>query len=299
MKILSTFLLILTFTLLTFGQAFVKGDNVVPKFPADALSFDKLKIWSMRNQYKAMISEVDGKYYINNKDFVVGNDFPLLLDLQIKEYEQSKKKEHRILLIAQGTQIEILIPNNLDIQKVLSSLLFKGYSSEFTKSEYFQNLEKLILPTVFTDNLSEIPYETQQNLIKNVGYTRNFIWHKTFKEKSYLSVKMPSKFVYNTIQLNSSERAARHTEEALKRVKELYKILGETKSIDGLCISSVIFSKDFLRDRYNNPAEESYEFYVSIETLKKFLDAEITNQELIDSSIILVNDSRVKLNMAN
>jgi len=47
------------------------------------------------------------------------------------------------------------------------------------------------------------------------------------------------------------------------------------------------------------PHSESFEMYVSSDLFRKFINAEITNQELVDGFVILFKGSCVKVNLIN
>ena len=46
-----------------------------------------------------------------------------------------------------------------------------------------------------------------------------------------------------------------------------------------------------------HPSSEAAEFVIPLKGLRQFVDAEITNQQLIDQSIVLVNGVRIALNL--
>ena len=129
MKYLSIiFILIFSFTV--FGQtsqSFSKGDSVVPKFPATVAKFDKVKIWQLAAKFTAKISKSpNGNYTINNFENWQTINYPLMQPLVVKEFELSKKKSSRVLLKGASLIIELFIPNDYNLQDVLSNLLFKG-----------------------------------------------------------------------------------------------------------------------------------------------------------------------------
>ncbi len=203
------------------------------------------------------------------------------------------------MLIADLKQLEITAPNELNIQDVLSAILYKGTITEFTESDYFKNLEKGILPIIFKDKLAVIPFEQQHQLMFDAAFDVGAYGLAEFKGKAYFLAKFSDEVVYNTIQLNQAERASRQTESAIKQLKSLFQKTGKIKNIEGIKLVTEIYSRDFVRERYGSPHKESFEMYVSFELLEKFLGAEITNQDLIDASIILVDGDRIKVNLTN
>jgi hypothetical protein len=300
MKNILSIIFILVLGLSVSGQTsqFAKGDLVTPKFSKTAITFDKVKIWSATNQYSAVVSKTpNGNYQINGSDKWQGF-FPYLAEFHIKEFEISKKKPSRVLLLGTRILIEITIPLELNISDVLNTILFKGSVEELTKSPYFQELEKKHFPVLFLDKLAAIPFEAQRKLMRDVNYSILAYNKKDFKEKTYFSAEMENDVVYNTLKLNQAARAARQTEDAIKKAKSIFQITGKLQGVEGIKIATDIYSKDFL-NKFASNTTERYEMYVSFDLLQKFIDAEITNQELVDGSIILVEGSRVKINLTN
>ncbi len=296
MKILSI-VFILIFSLPAFGQ-FAKGDLVVPKFTESTLKFDKIKVWTSMNQYSlAAAKSANGAYILNGKTDWQGV-FPLLAEFHIKEIETSKKKPSRVLLLGKTNQIEVTIPNDLNLQEALDTILFKGNIEGLTTSGYFQDLEKRWLPILFTDKLARIPFDSQRKLLREADYSIS-PYQAKFKEKSYLAVKFSDDVIYNTIQLNQAARAARQTESGIKKLKSIFQITGKLQEIEGIKLAAEIRSKDFVSEKFSRGNTETFEMYVPFDLLQKFIEAEITNQELIDGSIILVEGNRLKIDLTN
>lgn len=292
-------LLILILACSAFGQsnAIVKGDLVVPKFPKAAIKFDKIKIWQAKVQFSANISKSpEGKYLVNNSE-IKPVPFPIIATYKVDEVEVSKKKPTRILLKSLENQIELTFSGDLNLQDVLSNILYKGTAETFVDSDYFRKIESKVLPTIF-NGLDSIPFEAQRSLMHDVDYYILAYGISKFKDKDYLRIKYTDDSVYNTLQLNQAERNARETETAIKKLKAVYERTGKVKEVAGIKVETAIASKSFL-DKYGKAKEEKYELYVPFDLLKKFIDAEITNQDLVDGSIILVEGNRVKINLTN
>lgn len=179
----------------------------------------------------------------------------------------------------------------------MSNILYKGTAETFVDSGYFKNIESKVLPTIF-NGLDSIPFEAQRSLMHDVDYDILAYGISKFKDKDYLRIRYANNLVYNTLQLNQAERNARETETAIKKLKTVYEKTGKVKEVEGLKVETFISSKSFL-DKFASPTKEQYEIYVPFDLLQKFIDAEITNQDLVDGSIILVEGNRVKINLTN
>lgn len=299
-KLVLFLILILSLSVYSQQGEIAKDSTVVPKFTAKSLIFDKLKVWSLRKQYSAVISQTaNGEYAINGHTDWAASDFPLIADFRVRELDISKKKDSRLLLIAEGIQIEILIPPSIDPNQAFASLLFNGSVNSFINSPYFQGLEKRLLPKIFGEKLAAIPLETQQALMRGVNYNGNVYGSEVFKERVYFTVNFSDNIIYNTIQINQAERASRQTESALKQIKAVFLKTQAINEIHGIKVATVIQSRDFLREKYIEPHKERFEMFTPFELIQKFIDADITNQEMVDGSIILIDGSRVKVNLTN
>lgn len=283
-----------------FGQAVSKGVHVTPRFSAKAVKFDKIKIWQAKAKFTADVSMgSEGKLILNGDYLWAEQGFPWYSQFLVKEYKRNDKKPGRILLDNGAQLVEMTIPVGVDFESAMKTFLYVGDPDSFTETEDFKAAERRELARIFSRGLSVVPFETQRALAKVFKYSDNFVSPATFKDKTYLSIKVPTTVVYNTIQVNQAERAARVTQEALGPLKSLGQVTGKVDGIEGIKFETVIYSKDFLRQRYSDPDEESYEMYLSFDLLKKFADADITNQDLIDGSVVLINGSRVKVNLTS
>ncbi len=122
------------------------------------------------SQYSVIVTKHTNGAYVINDQIDWQGIFPFIAEFYIKEFETSKKKPSRVLLLGRTNQIEIIIPNEFNIQDVLAAILFKGNLTAFAESNYFQEIEKRRLPILFMDKLSVIPFETQRKLMQEADY---------------------------------------------------------------------------------------------------------------------------------
>src|SRR5260370_34251062 len=93
--------------------------------------------------------------------------------------------------------------------------------------------------------------------------------------------------------MNSSARVAKIiNERIIGRVKTLRAPAQET-GIDGLQFSAVINFHNFV----NEPTirTDRLEVYLPLDLCMKFVDADVTSQQLIDGSIVLLNGNRIQV----
>lgn len=282
-----------------FGQ-FAKKQPVTLKFNGEIPKFEKIHIWSASEQSLVTVSETSpGTIALNGRTNWREAGLPSLRPYLISDFKIEKKKSSEIILAEVGElrRVKILIPPTMDVQKTLAEILYLGNPKEFLDSEYFTGLLKKAAPTVFTGELADLPFEKHKELLFWSGLDFKAFGEKTYKEKRYLSVDTSQDVVYNTIQLNQAERVARQTQHVLKKIKELYKIIGKPGNYDGIRATAKISSYDFVRK--DDTTNEEYEIYMPADLLRKFFEADITNQDLIDGSVILVDGTRVKADLTS
>jgi hypothetical protein len=118
----------------------------------------------------------------------------------------------------------------------------------------------------------------------------------SFKEKSYIVFSYTDDVKYNTNRVNQAERIAKTIQKYLPSVKRKWNHLSVVKEINGIELKVIISYSNFVD---KSPTEyETLKFYVPLNELKLFIEADITDQELIEKSIVLLNDNRVKVNLS-
>lgn len=292
-------------------SSFAKKDVVVPKFNVSLAKFEDFKAWQGRMQYNATISK-DGSAVVVSQDRDWANrGLPELIEYTIREINVKKGKASEVYIVstidlpAVGTkyedykfpkQIKLTITPDLDHQEALAAILFKGSSSEFLKSDYVASALDRFLPSKFKGPLSSIPVLTQKKLMIWGELNPDLFNAEVFKETTYLSLNTSQSVAYNTIQVNQSERGARQVEHSIKKLKELFEIVGRPEGVAGLLATATVVSYDFVRKNDRNV--EKFQMYVPFELLSRFSNLDITNQELVDGSVVLVDGSRIKVNLS-
>ncbi len=307
-------LVILLFVIDTLGQTtpFVKKDTVIPKFGFALAQFDEYKKWQGNNQFIIEVGMAEGKVTIFGYKNWDSKSLPELHEYIIREIKVSKGKPTDVYILSKDTfrdmetkygkfaverQIKLSIAAELRFDEVLSAILFKGTSDEFLKSSYVQSIIGRFVQTIFTGSLAKIPIDAQRRLLVWSRLQSDAFRETKFKDKIYLGVDTTQDVVYNTIQLNQAERASRQVSFALKKLKDIFDITGGIEGIDGLSATGTIGSYNFVRK--DDRTDERFEMHVTFDILKRYANAEITNQELVDASLILVDGSRIKVNLTS
>lgn len=306
MRLLQTALVAFTLSLSVLAQTdFVKDNWIVPKFETELGRPSKFRVF-VGMETSVLISEVSpGLIAVNGDAKWRDTGFPTLREYKINGIKQSKNKPSEVTLRNDAStpagemrkQVKLVIAPQLDLQKTLSELFFKGSISEFLKSDYFSATQDKYLSKMFSGSLASIPKDQQKKLHIWANLNNDAFGETAFKDRKYFLVTTRQDVAYNTIQVNQAERTSRQTEKSLKDLREIFSITGPVSGFDGIKLFTIIASHDFVqKDDYKY---ERFEMYVSFELLKKFVEADITNQELIDGSTILMDGSRMKVNVTS
>ncbi len=121
----------------------------------------------------------------------------------------------------------------------------------------------------------------------------------SYKDNLYLLVDLGSdSSVYNDLRMNQSQRVAHVLNERLLAVlKSFAKVVADVKGIYGLKLQMEIPHKSFLATAAS-PERDALELYAPADLVKKFSDADITNQQFIDGCVVIVNTNRISVPLA-
>jgi len=147
--------------------------------------------------------------------------------------------------------------------------------------------EKLKLPQLTGDQMIAFA-ELADHQIDSISVTE-------YKGQQYATFSLQTLHEYNSIQLGQAARAARVIQDSFVSKLKLGYYLKEVPNLNGIRIDTDIPYRDFVNERASH--HDSLTLYSAFEDLKKFADADITSQELIDRSTVLINSNRVKVSL--
>lgn len=216
--------------------------------------------------------------------------------------EKIGKENKRFLLECRTTTANLKIfldPSISDMGEAFDRIFYKGSVYDFKKSDYYaQNVVDNFLPKIFSGKLASFPKEMQIRMIEGANYNSDAIKGEDFKGNFYLSLDLGNDSVYyNTIQVNQAERTARTVERIIGAGLKQASDLDRFPEIEGLKITISVGYSDFLREGQYPAHSDQIEAYFLLETIRDYQNADITNQQLIDKSIVLVNGNRVQVSL--
>jgi len=75
-------------------------------------------------------------------------------------------------------------------------------------------------------------------------------------------------------------------------------VITDANGIYGIKIRARIFYRDFLSKRNQRPQVEVLEIFAPYDLVEKFFNLDITNQKLVDGSIVLVNGDKIEVDLS-
>lgn len=121
-----------------------------------------------------------------------------------------------------------------------------------------------------------------------------------FKEENYLQFTFTSGTVYNSLRMNKYDVGKRLFDEVVRKVlNPLNEYISDPKTFYGYDLKVIGYTKNFA-DKYSEysagtPIE--YRFMIPDGIVKKYKNKDISGQQVLDSSVILMDDERIELKL--
>ena len=118
-----------------------------------------------------------------------------------------------------------------------------------------------------------------------------------FKENKYLTFKFVNTNSYNSLKLNKYDIGKTLFDEVIRKIlNPLNENLGKSKEFYGYDLTVVGHTKSFA-DKYAIDQEIIYRYMIPREIVEKYKNKDISGQQVIDASIILMDDERIDLKL--
>lgn len=276
-----------------------KGKFIVLKIPGKLIGFERVSSWSGAVSYGAIIEQSE------KSGVIVGGltewrtaGWSLMRQLTIEKV--SREKNYTMVELRDPLfNIKLRFDNTVkDLNAAFREIAFIGLLSEFEASEYYrEEIIGKILPKIFTGDLASIPTARKLNLLKELRYVDSAIKTEKYKGSDYLAINVGGDTeIYNTIRVDQSHRIGHSlNQRVLSYFKRTARIIKFHPEIDGIKISIQIPYKNFVTEQYILPNYDWVEIYASMDVIQQFADDELTNQEFVEESILLVNGNRMQI----
>jgi hypothetical protein len=165
-------------------------------------------------------------------------------------------------------------------------------------------LEKAVTRTMaplFAKELAAVPVERRSGLVtavRKVGAGRVEIL--SYRDAAYLSLDLgPHSNVFNTIQLNRTQRVARvATEQLVPALREMERGLAGVDAVQGVALEVRIAYKNFINPANNEAGMDKLEILVPRAELAKLANDEVTSQQLVAASVVRLNGNRIDVDLS-
>lgn len=276
-----------------------KGKFVVLKIPGKLIGFERVSTWTGAVSYGAIIeqSEKSGLMVGGLNDWRTAG-WTLMRQLTLEKVSR-KDRFVEVELRDPLFNVKLRFDSTVkDINLALREVAFVGLLSEFEASEYYQKevVEKM-LPKIFTGGLTSIPTKSKLKLLEELKYVDSAIKTEKYKGDTYLSVDVGGDVeIYNTIRLDQTQRLAHSlNQRVLSYLKRIARIVKFHSEVDGIKITILVPYKNFVTEVYQEPNYDRLEIYAPMDVIRQFTDDELTNEEFVEESILLVNGNRTRL----
>lgn len=136
-----------------------------------------------------------------------------------------------------------------------------------------------------------------QSLLGDADVMPNSIKTETFKSKKYLRVGIESTTVFNTLKLNKYEIGKRLFDDSLRKIlNPLNDNVSNPKNFYGYDMLIIGKSRSFANE-YSTPTRTEYRFLMPQEAVRKYKDKDISGQQLLDASVLLMDDERIDMKL--
>lgn len=294
--------LLLAFGLSVHAQtALVRGKKYVLRAPLTALTFEGSSLWNGAITYAATVEQAGDTATINAASDWLAKGYPDDQQLTLKKTRTDKKSGlYEIELGSDtGNTVKLRFANEQTAATLAPRLLIDASDAAEVKRSR-ENAYAEIAKSVFGGTLATVPAERQAAILAAVRkVSKQPPTIEKYKDKQYLGVGIGGgDYVYNTLQMNRSERVARRMADVLGSVKALHKDMGGcTDGIDGIKIDGQAAYRNFVASKYGADGVDQIAAYVPCSLIEQFANADITSQALVNGSVILVDGDRVEVTL--
>jgi hypothetical protein len=136
-----------------------------------------------------------------------------------------------------------------------------------------------------------------QSLLTDADVMTQSVKVENFKSRKYLRVGIESTAVFNTLKLNKYEIGKRLFDDSIRKIlNPLNDNVSNPKTFYGYDLLIIGKSKSFAQE-YATPTKTEYRFLMPQEAVKKYKDKDISGQQLLDASVLLMDDERIDMKL--
>lgn len=136
-----------------------------------------------------------------------------------------------------------------------------------------------------------------QSFIVDASIVTKSIGTSKFKGHKYFTMKINTDNTYNSLKLDKYQIAKTIFDESIRKIlNPLNDNISNPRTFHGYDLIVYGYTKSFA-DKYAVPSKIEYRFLLPQEAVRKYKNKDISGQQLIDQSIVLMNDERIDLKL--
>lgn len=273
-----------------------KGQLVVLKIPGKLVGFERISWWDGEFSYGTIVERSEaGVIRVNGLADWQLKGWPLMRQLTFEKV--SREKNFTLIELKDPLfNVKLRFDHAVkDLNSAFRDVAFLGLLSDFESSEYYQKeVVGKVLPSLFTDGSASLATARKLSLLKELKYIDSAIKNERYKGSSYLSINLGGdSYIYNSIRADQTSRIGDSlNQRVLFYFKRIARIIKLHPGLDGIKISIFVPYKNFVTEAYLQPSYDRIEIYAAMDVIQQFVEDELTNQEFVDESVLLINGNR-------
>lgn len=236
-----------------------------------------------------------GKVLVNEDAQWLAAGFPSLTERKITGIKSSKENGTTEVTLKAKNERDVILTFQGDAEYLFALIAVSTASSKGLRENAYQ----AIADRAFTGSLASIPSQRKTAMIAVADEVvrAQHIETITFKDKQYLRLDLGGvQDIYNDLRLNQAQRMAQAiSDHFLPVIRALAPLFKEGDEVYGLKLSGTVFHMNL--GTYEKLGSNRLDLLSPRDAIIKFFDAELTNQQLMNDSIILVDETRIEVRL--
>lgn len=243
------------------------------------------------------IGGAPGALRVGGRDDWRSADWPSMLELEVWR-SRTRGGITQVDLRSDRAVVRLEFAAGLDATRALRKVVVEGPASGAAAVAALDHLQGLFAERWFDEEARPLPRVTRLALVR-LAYTRRThvaFSAVTYRGRRYLSMDLGSAApILTALQPNAPARAARlFNDDLLGAAKEVWRVSGGVPGVDGVRL--------VLRLPHRRSADtgatlvgDTIEWYAPRDLVGQFAADDITGQQLLDGSVVLVNGHRTQI----
>lgn len=217
---------------------------------------------------------------------------------------RKKPDRTRLEVVCPGEKIWHLFTPTSDLQAaqaLIDQFVVPGPPDGSAVQALLEKAVARVMTPLFAKELAAVPEERRSGLvaaIRKAGAGK--VEPLTYRDSLYLSLYLgPHGNVFNTIQMNRTQRVARvTTEQLIPALRAMERGLAGVDAVQGVALQVGIAYKNFLNPGNEESGLDLVEILVPRAELAKLANDEVTSQQLVAASVVRLNGNRIDVDLS-